>query len=65
MAVLPWHTIGVPCPARRETHVSARKKDGTEIRPFTIEISEDELDALAAVLRSSVLGKRFSVTAAA
>jgi len=28
--------------------VSARKKDGTEIRPFTIEISEDELDALRA-----------------
>jgi len=28
--------------------VSARKKDGTEIRPFTIEIPEDELDALHA-----------------
>jgi 4-hydroxy-tetrahydrodipicolinate synthase len=28
-------------------------------------LSEDELDALAAVLRTSVLGKRFSVTAAA
>jgi pimeloyl-ACP methyl ester carboxylesterase len=28
--------------------VSARKNDGTQIRPFTIEISEDELDALRA-----------------
>jgi pimeloyl-ACP methyl ester carboxylesterase len=28
--------------------VSASKKDATEIRPFTIEISEDELDALRA-----------------
>ena len=28
--------------------MSARKKDATEIRPFTIEISEDELDALRA-----------------
>jgi hypothetical protein len=28
-------------------------------------LSDDELDALAAVLRASVLGKRFSVTAAA
>jgi pimeloyl-ACP methyl ester carboxylesterase len=28
--------------------VSARKNDATEIRPFTIEISEDELDALRA-----------------
>ena len=28
--------------------MSARKNDGTQIRPFTIEISEDELDALRA-----------------
>ena len=28
-------------------------------------LSDDELNALAAVLRTSVLGKRFSVTAAA